>query len=61
MLYEVRVSEEESFELVSDDPLKVGELITESETVYEVTRVLDGNVVEVEWRAGPAGDAGDEL
>jgi hypothetical protein len=59
VLYEVRTSEEESFELVSDEPLKVGELITESETVYEVTRVLDGNVVEVEWRAGPTG-ASDE-
>ncbi len=59
MLYEVRTSEEESFELVSDEPLKVGELITESETVYEVTRVLDGNVVEAEWRAGPT-SASDE-
>jgi hypothetical protein len=59
VLYEVRTSEEESFELVSDEPLKVGELITESDTVYEVTRVLEGNVVEAEWRAGPT-EAADE-
>jgi hypothetical protein len=58
VLYEIRVSEEESFELVGDEPLKVGELITEGSTVYEVTRLREGHdhfdgVAEVEWRAGP--------
>jgi hypothetical protein len=59
VLYEIHVSDQDSFELVSDDRLKVGELITQFSTVYEVTRVRDGHgrfdaVVDAERRAGPA-------
>lgn len=64
MVIEVRVAAHSGgdatrFELERDNPFAVGDFLPQFNMTYQVTRVLPGNddydqVVEAEWRMGPA-------